>query len=297
MERARIMSLLGALACLILLLVVGAFPSNNNQPGARQTRDGCSTASDKTIKDNIIAALRNHRPPIPGIEDTFHVKVEKGFVTIKGKVESSGDARNIIYYSEHVEPALCVKDIITSDLGISCSDAKATSNAKNMLTALPCANSIAVTVRKGVATLTGSVTSSRYKWAAKHLVEVADCVNTAKPELIAISPPSAPVNCATITDDQLKGLVESTIRSKFSCLAIDRVRVSVANKVVTLRGTTTVDAKPLIVRAAENVPCVARVIDQMGREGPACPGGAIACTTLDGEQWCCYGCRLCPRTW
>jgi hypothetical protein len=101
-----------------------------------------------------------------------------------------------------------------------------------------------------------------------------------------------------VTDDQVKTWVESVIVSTNVSCEKANVRVTVQNKVVTLSGgVKTQKARKTITDAvtAQTICCVVRVVDNMADIGPQCPSGSVRCLTMDGEEWCCYGCRRgCP---
>lgn len=295
MTIARVMSIV---ACTALLLVTGASPASQG-PGARSggegpgvKKSGCSAVSDETIRDTVIAALREHMPPISGVETTFGVSVKKGVVKVKGTVENSGDRRAIIGEVTHVP---CVKDVKVGGLKVACTAAAPVGkHIGESLSMLPCAvkNAITATYSNGVVTLTGTVPSETYKRQAKRMVEVIDCVKKVKNKLVVVVPPAVSVDCATIPDATLQELVVEAIGAKVSCGAKEPITVGVSNRVITLTGTTTREAKQLAVAAASKYGC--QVIDRLGIQEPGCPAGSITCTTLDGEQWCCYACRVCP---
>jgi osmotically-inducible protein OsmY len=166
--------------CLALLYLAGTLAANEDQSRATKETVDCSTVKDKKIKADVIAALKSAN--IPGVEDTFHVKVKNHVVTISGDVESSAYERAIVSIADDVQ---CVDYVATNDLSITCPDEEAEKQASLLLRMLPCpiSSEIGVKVKKGVAILTGTVPSKKFKRASRQMVEAADCVKDIKMSL------------------------------------------------------------------------------------------------------------------
>jgi hypothetical protein len=69
--------------------------------------------------------------------------------------------------------------------------------------------------------------------------------------------------------------------------------VSVSGRVVTLTGSLGNNNR-IFVEIVKSVCPAVEVRNQMTETGPECPQGSRSCITLDGEQYCCTGCRVCP---
>jgi osmotically-inducible protein OsmY len=289
------------LACLASLLAAGVFSASEGQTRQEQTTEECYLINDEALRQRVIAALRSHRPPIEGIEN-IRVRVTRRVASVEGTVQSSGDKRAIYEIAKRVS---CIDCVDTNGLKLSCPNLKkARQNAAAMLAmGLSCNAYKGVNVSTAfagsgnpaiVATLTGSVPSSALKAFAESLADAADCVDSVRNQL-DVRPQPFPNDCGTVTDEELRVRVETAINLRLSCFASTDIRVIIRNKIATLTGTTILGRRQLAHKAAEEVPCVELVIsDQLGEIGPACPVGARTCTTLEGEQWCCVGCKRCP---
>ena len=150
-------------------------------------------------------------------------------------------------------------------------------------------------VNNGVLTLTGTVPNEGYKRFAEELAKLEVCVRRIKNQLTLKPLPGFSGDCSTISDADLKKAILEAARSKLSCVGgVEPSKVQVSGRVVTLTGTLGLN-NGILLDAAKSVCPGVEVRDQLGRADPTCPAGARSCLTLDGEQFCCTGCSVCPQ--
>ena len=304
MKHTTYTRVLGLLACFLLLAAAGAFPASENRVSARQD------CADESIRTRIRAALSDpgsigftNTSPVPNVE----VEVRDRRVRLSGAIKSTGDLRVI----QQIIAVLLGRDscirrnVSTSGLRISCTDDEIRQNVQGSLAAsLPCTvlegpGRPTATVLNGVVTLSGSVASQKMRRAAADTAESADCVTKVINNLQVTR--AGDFNCSTLSDDALKARLMDAIRANASCTASGRINIDVTanggNRVVTLTGEVLKVLKDRFLAAANRV-CRSVTVRDLIRErekaGPQCSAGARLCIDIDGEPFCCFGCRACP---
>lgn len=284
---------LGILACLLLLLAAGAFPASENRVAASQTN-----CSDTDIADRVNAALRRGIFNLPGVLGA-RATVSNRVVTVTGGVNSSADKRLITTIVIIAAQPCGIKNenVITGEIACP-GDNRIEKRVREFLArALPCPVSSAiipgVSVSGGVVTLNGSVSAEKYKDAAERAVKVFDCVQGVTNKLTVDSSAASSGDCS-LTGRPLKKMIVDAIRARVTCgsgFTPDMVQVN--GSAVRLVGSSAFDG--LFLEIAKSVCPSLNITNEMTHIGPECPPGSIPCLGVDGEEFCCTGCRSCPE--
>jgi osmotically-inducible protein OsmY len=281
--------------CFVLLTAVGVLSNVGRRASASQSNPDCK--NDVATRDRIMAALAGQK-----IAD-LKVIVKDGKVRVEGKVGSSSEV-------EFVKSAIfgrndpCVSEgaVNTDALEIKCSgDQEIMRNVKWLLSHLACPISkrLTVSVKNGVATITGRVPDERYKAYVARLVESADCVKAGvKNRLVVTAPTRFSGDCSRLSALQLQKMLEEEVRSRMPCGVVERAKIRAANGVVTLTGSASSAHRTRMFEIIRAV-CPgfftdANLIDSLTIVDPSCPPGAKSCATPEGEHYCCTGCSACP---
>jgi osmotically-inducible protein OsmY len=231
------------------------------------------------------------------------VEVKDGKVRVEGKVGSSADVEVVKIGLRNLQDRCISEDCLNTDgIHVGCSSDRAILlNVNYLLSILSCplSKGVSVSVKNGVATISGRVPDKRYKAYVAQLVESADCVKAGvKNNLVISARKNFSGNCSRLSATVLQKMLTEEVRSRMPCGVAERAGIQVAKGVVTLTGFSSSGHRPKIFNIIRSV-CPgffteANLLDRLTLVDPSCPIGAKSCTTIDGEPYCCTGCRVCP---
>ena len=295
MKKANLLRLSALAICFVLLAAVGILSKINMRVSASQSNPDCK--NDEATSDRIKAALANQR-----VSD-LKVEVKDGKVRVVGKVGRSADIEIVKTGLRNMQDRCISEDGVNTDgLEILCSgDKEILSNVNFLLSNLSCpiSKGVTVSVKNRVATISGTVPDERYRAYVAQLVESADCVRAGvKNNLVISARKRFSGDCSRLSAPVMQKMLKEEVRSRMPCGVAERAGIKVANGVVRLAGASSSSHRSKILEIIRSV-CPgffteANLLDRLALVDPSCPIGAKSCTTIDGEGYCCTGCRVCP---
>lgn len=295
MKKANLLGVSALAICFVLLAAVGLLPKIDKRVSASQSNPDCK--NDEATRDRIKAALASQR-----VSD-LTVEVKDGKVRVEGKVACSADIEIVKIGLRNLQDRCISEDGVNTDgIEILCSSDKAIlRNVNYLLSNLSCplSNGVTVSVKNRVATISGTVPDERYKSYVAQLVESADCVEAGvKNNLVISARRRFSGDCSRLSAPALQKVLREEVRSRMPCGVAERAGIKVADGVVTLTGDSSSGHRPKILDIIRSV-CPgffteANLLDKLTLVDPSCPIGAKSYTSIDGEAYCCTGCRVCP---
>jgi osmotically-inducible protein OsmY len=290
MKKAHFVRVSMLAICMFMLAAVCILSKIDMRVSASQDNPDCK--NDVATRDRIMAALANLN-----ISD-LKVIVKDGNVRVEGKVRNSAEldlARSLI--RDMKDPCISEGGINVDGLEIRCpSDQEILDNVKSLVNNLRCSVSkvLTVSVKNGVATIAGRVPDKNFEAYVARLVESADCVKPGVRNNLVVSAQSRFTgNCSRVSDRALQKILEEQVFSKLPCAA-KGIKINVARGVVSLTGGGQTKYHTRMAEIIKSVCPRIKITDIADIVEPTCPPGAKSCITIDGEEYCCTGCRVCP---
>ena len=290
MKKANFVRVSVLAVCMLMLAAVGILSKFDMRASASQDKPDCK--NDAATRDRIMAALADLK-----ISD-LKITVKDGKGSVEGKVGNSAEldlARGMI--RDMRDPCISEGGINADALEIRCpSDREILDNIKYLVNNLRCSVSrvLTVSVKNGVATIGGRVPDEKFKAYVARLVESADCVKPGvRNNLVVSAQRRFSGNCARLSDRALQKILEERVWAKLPCAA-QGIKINVTRGAVSLTGGGQMKYHQRMADIIKSVCPRIKITDIADIVEPTCPPGAKSCTTIDGEEYCCTGCRVCP---